>query len=135
MRQYKAVRRNARLALYVGEISFQEFSMAMERFGLTVQPPGSRGGGGVNPIDLRGLFDRYNRDQSESMSYLEFADGLFADERQSRSADPDDGANPRLPSLTGNAANPPGIRPVRSLAHRGSTRPPDDRAHSSGIFG
>merc|ERR1719201_1577498 len=60
-----------------GEVSFREFSLAMERFGLSIMKPGDRGKGGVPPEVLKGLFDRYNKDGSECISYQEFAAGLY----------------------------------------------------------
>jgi hypothetical protein len=71
-----------------GEVNFREFCRAMECFGLSV---------------LRGLFNRYNTDGSECISYLEFTSGLFQREAEARSSDPafttGNGANLTLPNL------------------------------------
>ena len=85
-----------------GEVSIREFALAMERFGLAVEKPGSKAGGVPLPV-LRGLFDRYNVDQSECLSIDEFVCGLFADELEAKRANPDAavGANPWIPSLEG----------------------------------
>ena len=57
-----------------GGVSYQEFVSALERFGLQVTSeliPG-RSSGGVRGDVMRALFDRYNTDGSESLSYEEF---------------------------------------------------------------
>ena len=110
-----------------GEVSFHEFGLAMERFGLSVQKPGARSKGGIPPEVLRGLFDRYNKDLSESMSYQEFANGLFkkeeAEDENEGPVNEQGGQNPWLPSLVGRESMDKGYsRPntaqrVRSLAN------------------
>ena len=86
-----------------GEVNFREFCRAMECFGLSVSQPGQKGSGGVPPDVLRGLFNRYNTDRSECISYLEFTSGLFQREAEARSSDPafttGNGANLTLPNL------------------------------------
>ena len=86
-----------------GEVNFREFCRAMECFGLSVSQPGQKGSGGVPPDVLRGLFNRYNTDGSECISYLEFTSGLFQREAEARSSDPafttGNGANLTLPNL------------------------------------
>lgn len=87
-----------------GEVSFKEFGKAMELFGLQVMKPGDRGKGGIPPEVLRGLFDRYNLDQSESISYAEFSKGLFGgggqeEEEENGPVNEQGGQNPWLPSL------------------------------------
>ena len=90
-----------------GEVSFREFLLAMERFGLSVTKPGDRGGGGVPPEVMRGLFDRYNADQSEAISYSEFSAGLYGvaskddSEDEADAYNPQGGQNPWLPTLVG----------------------------------
>lgn len=90
-----------------GEVSFREFLLAMERFGLSVIKPGDRGGGGVPPEVMRGLFDRYNADQSEAISYSEFSAGLYGvaskddSEDEADAYNPQGGQNPWLPTLVG----------------------------------
>ena len=86
-----------------GEVSIREFTLAMERFGLSIERPNSRGTGGVPLSVLRALFDRYNADQSECLSVQEFIGGLFAEEQQAKREHPVAavGANPWLPSLEG----------------------------------
>lgn len=147
-----------------GEVNFHEFTRAMERFGLTLAQPGQKGSGGVPPEVLRGLFDRYNRDQSDAISYLEFADGLFANDVQRLTGDPGNGANLTLPALMRDYADQStrpgtgGSRPnsamrVRSIANQAERPPAPHSAHrvrsianqprkqpeayrrSSGIFG
>ena len=110
-----------------GEVSFREFTLAMERFGLSVQKPEARGKGGVPPEVLRGLFDRYNSDQSESLSYLEFSNGLFkkeeAAEAENDGPNEQGGQNPWLPSLAGrvsmdkNYQRPNTAQRMRSIAN------------------
>jgi len=110
-----------------GEVSFNEFGLAMERFGLSVQKPGARSKGGIPPEVLRGLFDRYNKDMSDALSYKEFADGLFkkseAAEDENDGPNEQGGQNPWLPSLAGRVSMDHGYsRPntaqrVRSLAN------------------
>jgi len=122
-----------------GEVSFKEFSMAMERFGLSLMKPGDRGKGGVPPEVLQGLFDRYNKDGSECISYLEFSAGLYGSgpkEEAEENEGPNEqgGQNPWLPSLAGKVsmdhsysrpttATPRGTvrhtKAPRSLANRG----------------
>jgi len=111
-----------------GEVSFSEFALAMERFGLAVKKPGTRGAGGVPPEVLRGLFDRYNKDQSEALSYQEFSDGLFkkdeaAAEAENEGPNEQGGQNPWLPSLAGrqsmdkNFTRPNSAQRIRSIAN------------------
>ena len=110
-----------------GEVSFPEFALAMERFGLSVQKPGARGKGGIPPEVLRGLFDRYNKDMGEGLSYLEFSNGLFkkeeADEDENAGPNEQGGQNPWLPSLAGRVSMDKGYsRPntaqrMRSIAN------------------
>ena len=104
----------------------------MERFGLSVQKPDARSKGGIPPEVLRGLFDRYNADGSESLSYQEFSNGLFkkaepGSEDENDGPNEQGGQNPWLPSLAGrvsmdhsyqrpNSANP--AARVRSIANR-----------------
>lgn len=52
-----------------GFVSYSEFCKAMERFGLYASVP------------VRGLFDRYNADGAEDLSYAVFSDGLYGDEK------------------------------------------------------
>ena len=89
-----------------GEVSFKEFTMAMERFGLSIVKPGDRSGGGVPAEVMRGLFDRYNADQSEAISYQEFSVGLYGtaaskddSEDEGDGGNEQGGQNPWLPSL------------------------------------
>merc|ERR1719473_2095426 len=114
-----------------GEVSFPEFGLAMERFGLSVQKPNARGKGGVPPEVLRGLFDRYNKDQSESLSYHEFSNGLFKKEEAPPEEDgPNEqgGQNPWLPSLAGRESmdrsysRPNTAQRMRSLANPAKNR-------------
>jgi hypothetical protein len=113
-----------------GEISFHEFERALERFGAMAVPQDV----------LRALFDRYNKDQSDALSYAEFSAGLFPHVESAPPAGLDSGAmvgsdvqpiectaNPWLPSLQGsvsmdsNYARPNPARPhvrVRSIARR-----------------
>lgn len=142
-----------------GVVCFSEFVKAMERFGLSPAPPGSRFGG--VPLDvLQGLFDRYDSDGSGALSYQQFAAGLFAEEQQH--AISGDGANPNLPSFSampmGSSLGGSGITPscpstatsslgssaiprpasaarVRSLANPMRSSAPDAFKRSSGIFG
>ena len=112
-----------------GEVSFNEFVMAMERFGLQCQKPGQRGKGGVPPEVMRGLFDRYNKDLSECISYKEFSDGLFTAEKEAANEENDGGKNeqggqnPWLPTLANTVSMDPNFhRPntaqrVRSIAN------------------
>jgi len=110
-----------------GEVSFREFALAMERFGLSVQQPGSRSKGGVPPEVLRGLFDRYNKDASEALSYGEFANGLFRKEEpaaeENEGPNEQGGQNPWLPSLAGrvsmdrNYSRPNTAQRMRSIAN------------------
>ena len=60
-----------------GEVSFQEFVGALSRFGLQLQEPGGRVQGGVRKQCMWGLFQKFNRDQNDTLSYAEFCDGLF----------------------------------------------------------
>jgi len=114
-----------------GEVSFREFALAMERFGLSVQKPNARSKGGVPPEVLRGLFDRYNADQSEALSYLEFSNGLFKKEEaptEEQGPNEQGGQNPWLPSLAGRVSMDKGYsRPntaqrMRSLANPAKNR-------------
>lgn len=114
-----------------GEVSFGEFALAMERFGLTVQKPSARGKGGIPPEVLRGLFDRYNKDQSEALSYQEFSNGLFKKEEapeEEQGPNEQGGQNPWLPSLAGrvsmdrNYSRPNTAQRVRSLANPGKNK-------------
>lgn len=111
-----------------GEVSYKEFVLAMERFGLQCQKPGARGKGGVPPEVMRGLFDRYNADQSDCISYQEFSDGLFASEKAEKAEELDGpneqgGQNPWLPTLAHKVSMDPNYhRPntaqrVRSIAN------------------
>ena len=109
-----------------GEVSFKEFVLAMERFGLQCQKPGARGKGGVPPQVMRGLFDRYNADLSECISYQEFSNGLFKQEKEEEENDgPNEqgGQNPWLPALAGresmdrNYYRPNSAQRVRSIAN------------------
>lgn len=110
-----------------GEVSFSEFSLAMERFGLSVQKPGSRSKGGIPPEVLRGLFDRYNKDMGEGLSYLEFSNGLFKKdepaEDENEGPNEQGGQNPWMPSLAGRVSMDKGYsRPntaqrMRSIAN------------------
>ena len=113
-----------------GEVSFGEFCLAMERFGLSVMKKGDRGKGGVPLEVLRGLFDRYNADQSESISYVEFSAGLYgggAAEEEEDGPNEQGGQNPWLPSLAGRQSMDRDFKPAgtadrhlkgRSLANR-----------------
>lgn len=116
-----------------GEVSMKEFTKAMERFGLSVQQPNARGKGGIPLQVLRGLFDRYNKDLSESLSYQEFSDGLFkkeepGDDENEGPINEQGGQNPWLPTL----ANRPSMDPhynrpqsahrVRSIANPAKNR-------------
>jgi hypothetical protein len=91
-----------------GRVSFKEFVSALERFGLQVTSelmPG-RSSGGVRGDVMRALFDRYNTDGSESLSYEEFIVGLYqvrgGGGRTPSSWDAaNGGANPWLPTLAG----------------------------------
>lgn len=96
-----------------GEVNFHEFTRAMQCFGLDVQQKGQKGSGGVPPAVLRGLFDRYNPDKSECVSFTEFADGLFTKEAEDQGyGGPSlaSGANLTLPGLMRDFADP-GHRP------------------------
>ena len=92
-----------------GEISFDEFERALERFGAA----------GVATDVLQALFNKYNTDGSDAISYEEFSAGLFhssdaAAGMASQSAVGADiqpietTANPWLPSLQGCASMDPG---------------------------
>ena len=62
-----------------GEVSYDEFVRALERFGLQVSSellPG-RASGGVRADVMRALFEKYNADGSAELSYTEFAAGLY----------------------------------------------------------
>ena len=112
-----------------GEVSFGEFLRAMEGFGLQCPKPGARGKGGVPPEVMRGLFDRYNKDLSECISYKEFSDGLFTAEKEAANEENDGGKNeqggqnPWLPTLANTVSMDPNFhRPntaqrVRSIAN------------------
>ena len=102
-----------------GEVEFREFRLAMERFGLTMASPDSRSKGGVPYEVLRGLFDRYNKDQSESLSYQEFSDGLFKKEQEitlheDAGENEQGGQNPWLPSLAHQVSMDPHYQRPRS---------------------
>lgn len=125
-----------------GECSFKEFVQAMERFGLCIDD-GSPGCGGV-PMDvLRALFDRYDTGGEGSLSYEEFAKGLFEEEAK-QTAESGNVANPLLPSLAGGVASRPGTaagsRPatatrVRSLANMDGGVKDAGFKKSNNIFG
>jgi len=76
-----------------GNVDFDEFVAALERFGL--HTTGRRPGVGGLPIEVvRTLFDKYDSDSSGSLDYKEFVNGLFADDDKlaaasSRPAPPD----------------------------------------------
>lgn len=114
-----------------GEVSFGEFAKAMERFGLSVAQPGSRSKGGIPVEVLRGLFDRYNRDMSESLSYLEFANGLYKkDDAPEENLEPNEqgGQNPWLPSLAGRISMDKGYqRPNTAQRMRSIANPAKNR--------
>lgn len=84
-----------------GEVEFREFTMAMERFGLSIASEDARSKGGVPLQVLRGLFDRYNTDKGESLSYQEFSNGFFKKEPEPEedAENEQGGQNPWMPSL------------------------------------
>jgi hypothetical protein len=68
---------------------------------------------------LRGLFERYNKDQSESLSYQEFSDGLFKKEQEitlheDAGENEQGGQNPWLPSLAHQVSMDPHYQRPRS---------------------
>ena len=82
----------------------------------------------------QGLFDRYDKEASGQLSYQEFSEGLFGEERDK--ANKGEGANPMLPSLDPGSSRPStasGAR-VRSMANPARPTDPDAYKKDNGIF-
>jgi len=135
-----------------GTVSFDEFQTAMTRYGLGTGD--ERVKGGVAKDELRALFDKYDAEGSDSLSYAEFAAGLFVNEAQpsatnntslplggaSASAGGVGGAGggiaPTSVSRPGTAARPGSSHTRgRSMANPAPQGAPGAYTRSSGIFG
>lgn len=126
-----------------GTVSFSEFQQAMGRYGLEASSDMSKQKGGLTQAELRALFDRYDVSNTGSLSYNEFAAGVFQEEKRPGTASTStsltfsggstEGIAPTNPSRPG---TPGGAHTrVRSLANPGGARDPQAYTRSSGIFG
>lgn len=100
-----------------GQVEFEEFVKALERFGFHVA--GRRPGVGGLPVDVvQSLFDKYDRDSSGAIDYKEFTTALFAADDE--------------------AAKPPPAPPGNISGQKGKAKGCEDTAYlkmSNHIFG